>query len=222
MKLFIGVESCHAHRFTHQQIRETWLSACPIDYKFFLVSPCSDAQSDEVILDSFDGQWKLLHKFRREVDYVLIRGYDYFFRCHVDTYVHVPRLMRAVPVGLDYVGFPQDNREEGREICYGGPGFWLSRTALLYLQRRLAEPDWVKEAEHCIEDWHIGAILKEGGFKRTADLRYHDRLPGPAPDNDCISHHESAQEVWLTNPHNLREKKYLLEAHAIALQIGDI
>lgn len=225
MKVFIGVESCHKDRYTHQQIRETWLKDCPVEYKFFLVNPCDPCpNSDELALDSFDGHERLLHKFRREIDYVLDGGYDFFFRCHIDTYVHVPRLLRAVPYGEHYVGFPQTVPDaRGFPICYGGAGTWFSRPAMICLQAVLGSPKWESIAEGSLQywdDWWIGSILHDRNFERIADLRYQDRRPGPAPDNDIITVHETLQG-HLKDPHNVRERRYLMEAHEIAQKIPE-
>lgn len=221
MRIFIGIESCSIHRFTHQQIRETWLKDCPIPYKFFLAKSVPDLRPDELVLpDTADGQFKLLQKFSREIDYVLSNGYDFLFRCHVDTYVLIPRLLRSGFEQHDYVGFGQGGWPACAPLCYGGSGFWLSRPAMECLQKALHEPVWIDKARKSIEDYAIGEILAAGGFKQATDLRYRDRRPGPGPDNVYITLHEAAAEGF-KDPHNLREHRYLMEAHQQAQLIPE-
>jgi hypothetical protein len=221
MKIFLGIESCDVDRRTHQQIRETWLAGCPIDYKFFLTRAPIDQRLDELVFPgTADGRSRLLQKFSREADYVLANGYDYFFRCQVDTYVHIPRLLRSGFEQYDYLGYGQGGWPLCAPFYYGGSGFWLSRKALLCLQETLKEPAWIKKVENCVDDTGIGIILEKHGIERISNQEhYRDHRPGPGPDNNCITFHESRFDI--KDAHNLRKHRYLMEAHKIASQIQE-
>jgi hypothetical protein len=216
MRLFIGIESCSMHRYSQQAVRETWLQNCLVDYKFFLSSPEAGPRptpvEDEILFPVKDGWNQMLRKFCLEIDWVLARDYDYFFRCHTDTYVHVPRLLASGFEQNDYIGWGQETALF--PFCYGGAGFWLSKKAMLFLQETLRKDYWVQKMSNSTEDYDIGRILHDGGFARTHDSRYREHAPGPAPDNDYITLHES--EIEIKNGHNLRYRDHMLAAHRTA------
>lgn len=210
MNVFIGIESCNDHRYAQAAIRETWVKDCPTDWKFFIGKNSLQPCSDEIMLPVSDGQHKLFHKFSLEVNWVLEHGYDFFFRCHVDTYVDVPRLLASGFEAHDYAGYPQDGWPDCAPLCYGGSGFWLSRKAMLFFQQEVKQREWQLKFNE-IEDYHIGAVLERGGFERFGDYRYKDRRPGPRPDNDCITLHDAVTDG--VDGKNLRDRRYMLETH---------
>ena len=215
MRIFIGIESCSIHREFQRAIRDTWLKDCDLNYKFFLSNPRNGPvlvpTTDELILPIVDGWFLLLKKFKMEIDWVLKQGYDYMFRCHSDTYVHIPRLLASGFEDYDYVGNPQGGWPRCAPFCYGGSGFWLSYNAMRHLQRVLSQKYWQDRMQHQIEDYDIGTILELCGIKRFADIRYRERGPGPSADNDYITLHES--ETDGEKEKNLRRGNNMLKAH---------
>jgi hypothetical protein len=225
VKVFIGVESCGAHRYSQQAVRDTYLKDCSVNYKFFLGMPKSGMNipvpaEDEVIFPVHDGWFKMLHKFKLSIDWVLEHDYDYFFRCHTDTYVHVPRLLSSGFENYDFVGCRQQCTNSP-PFCYGGAGFWLSRKAMLSLQATLREESWIKRAEgQSTEDYAIGEILDRNGFSVIHDDRYGGQPPvGPEPSNNFITLHESELDSPNGKEKNLRIRENMLAAHQRAYQL---
>jgi hypothetical protein len=101
---------------------------------------------------------------------------DYLFKCDDDTYVHLPRLLAAVPQG-DYVGHDLGG------YASGGAGYWLSRRASRIIAERLDAP-----TGH--EDQLLGRVLAEAGMPVAHDRRLHPwNSHRPAPENDLITTH---------------------------------
>lgn len=182
-------------RVSQQIDRETWLQNCPIDYKFFLGNPefnfnttpdrITCPATDELILhlspDDTRGGW---HKVRALVQWAISQRYDYLFKCDVDTYVCVLRLLRSGFEQHDYVG------------PYGGAGYWLSRRAM----------DILSKSEYIAglgEDGWVEASLSAAGIQPFRDARYGggpvtgggfwgnggSGIVGPTLQNDVITVH---------------------------------
>ena len=224
MKVFIGIESCYDHRGSEQAVRDSWLKDWNGAYKFFLCPNVRDPQPDELILDAEDGWFNLLRKFRAEIDWFMSQDFDYFFRCHNDTYVFVPRLLTSGFENLDWIGHEQhapdwsaaekfSGHVGAHRFAYGGSGFWFSRKACETLQKFLHTADYLKHAEHAIEDIAIGKILSGEGFVLYNDHRYHERQPGPLPENDIITLHESETDLHVEGKVNLRNREHMLATH---------
>ncbi|SRR6266576_814650 len=217
-KIFIGIESCHEHRYSQQAVRDTYLKNSPVDYKFFLGTTRNStarppSTEDEIIFPVQDGWFKMLARFKLSIDWILEQGYDYFFRCHTDTYVHIPRLLSSGFEKHDFIGCRQQCNS-APPFCYGGAGFWLSRKAMLSLQTILQEDAWIKRMERSTEDYEIGEILSGNGFDVVHDARYGGQPPvGPQLDNDFITLHESELEGVGGKERNLRIRENMLAAH---------
>lgn len=170
MKVLIGVISCNRDRQNQQQARNTWLKDCT-EYRFILGRSCYEPTQDELILDAPDDYRNLVQKVRKTIEYAASNGFDYLFKCDVDTYCHVSRLLSSGFENHDYVG------------RYGGAGYWLSRKAMLALLDTTF-PDFDAEDEVVYRN------LESKGIPSHEDRRYHSKTKeGPTPDNNLITAH---------------------------------
>lgn len=181
MKIVLGIMSCLRDRSSQQIDRETWLQNCPVDYKFFLGSPefnfittpdrISSPAPDELIFptpDDMRGGWLKVQAF---IQWAISQDYDYLFKCDVDTYVSIPRLLRSGFEQHDYVG------------PYGGTGYWLSRRAMGILSR-------AEYIEGRGEDGWVETSLNRADIQPFRDARYGGLgEQGPRPDNNIIAVH---------------------------------
>jgi hypothetical protein len=176
MRVLIGILTCKRDREYEQLIRDTWLRRCSVDYGFFLGQERTPAKAtDEVILNCPDGRGirDAVPKTKALIQYAWDNNYDYLFKCDIDTYVHVPRLLSSGFEKYDWSGYGQP---------YGGSGYWLSRKAM--------QPLLDKEIISECEDWWVAEHLIAAGFTPHQDARYHSKTRlGPQPDNDLITSH---------------------------------
>lgn len=175
MNILIAILSCDRDRPYHQQARNTWLAGCPVDYKFILSDPQYRLQQDELSVNAPDGAHEqLISKEKKLFEYAISR-YDFIFKCDIDTYCHVPRLLKS--------GFEKHNWS-GFGEPYGGSGYWLDRKCLEILH------DQPVPTERISEDSWASKILRMSGLKCFQDSRYHSLTNiGPANDNDLITSH---------------------------------
>jgi hypothetical protein len=144
-----------------------------VDYKFFLGSPITE--SDEVFLDVPD-DLNLIPKIRKTIEYAVLNNYDWVFKCDVDTYVCVPRLLKSGFEKHEFSGFGGP---------YGGSGYWMSRRAFLLLHENGEDIPTFE-----CEDWWVPRNLKRFGIEVFQDARYHSLTSeGPTPNNDIITVH---------------------------------
>lgn len=178
MKTLIAVLSCERDRWAHDQARQTWLKSCPVDYRFFVGIESFATHDDEVKLNEPDASGTL--KMRAVFQRALEQDYDYLFKCDIDTYVHVPRLLKSGFEQHDWVANGNPLRP------YGGSGYWLSRKALVLLQQGSDQ----NTARPYNEDWWVGDNLRKFGLTPHIDKRYHsDTGEGPRKSNDLITSH---------------------------------
>src|SRR5271157_5114842 len=123
-RVLVAITSCHMHRAWQSAQRDTWLPELGCDYRFFLGNPVADAAQDEVFLNCPDDYHSLYHKTQGLVRWALERGYDYLYKCDVDTLVCPKNLLSS--------GFEQWDYTGGRNghFASGGSGYWLSRKAM--------------------------------------------------------------------------------------------
>lgn len=172
MKVLIAIQSCRRDQPYHQVVRNTWLTRCTVDYKFFLGA---DVKSDdEVRVDAPDGYASNGQKIRRVVQYALKNDYDFLFKCDVDTYVCVPRLINSGFECHDLIGY---------NGVYGGSGYWLSKKSMDVLKDCPVTSD--------LDDRWVGRFLVDKfGIQPFQDRRYHSATnEGPSPENDLITNH---------------------------------
>lgn len=220
-RVLIGVLSCQRDLALNQALRETCYAGK--DYhRFFLGcsgelrSPVGDHRSplqpDTVLLDCPDDYEHLAHKTQALCHWALAQGYDQLFKTDADTYLDVPRLMRAVqepPVArLDYCGFFKGGPGGALPNYASGLGYWLSRRAMeIVAELPLRYPESVRNPEPFLaEDRWVGHWLFEHGVAQTYDERYRLIDPGPEPGNDVIAVHRQ----------NTPEKIHALHARAKA------
>jgi hypothetical protein len=176
MKVLIAILSYNQGRQHHELIRNTWLQGCKTDYKFILGNETKDPQQDELVVDSQDTYYDLIFKVEKSVEYALINNYDYLFRCDLDTYVCIDRLLRSGFEQHDWSGYGEP---------YGGSGYWLSRKAT---QALIDNTNYLDVYES--EDTHVARILRQQGFTPFQDRRYYSSTnEGPSLDNDLITSH---------------------------------
>ena len=174
MQPIILILSCGRDRSYHQQVRNTWLKDSPVDYKFLLGVDQYQSQKDELITNVGDGYWQVAAKVKEGFRYTFDQEYSHVFKCDIDTYCHIPRLLIS--------GFEQHDWI-GNGMPYGGSGYWLSRHAISLL---LDKPTDRREGE----DYWISRNLREIGFIPFQDDRYHSRtIDGPRQDNQIITSH---------------------------------
>lgn len=184
MKLLIAILSCHALRHCEKAERDTWITEIPqgVDYKFFLGNPTSTLENDEVFLDVDDAFQGVTEKTVALYRWALEKGYDYTYKCDLDTLVRPQLLLRSGFEQNDYVG----GYNEG--FASGGSGYCLSRKALQVVVDGKYEPGPA-------EDWNIANALREKGILLHGDDRYVFR-PGYKMNDDTISYHLSSIRQW--------------------------
>jgi hypothetical protein len=186
MKILIGILSCERDRQYHQLLLNTWLKDCPVDYVFILGKNQRPKLKNEIIVDAPDDYRSALLKVKRMIEYAVDNQYDYLFKCDVDTYCHVPRLLKS---GFEKYDF------SGGGGPYGGSGYWLSHKAMkILLEKNL---DWsIPDAEDC---W-VMRNLKSLGIEAHYDARYHSLTnEGPSKQNDIIACHWYSERRKLRN-----------------------
>lgn len=165
--------SCGRDRQYHQQARNTWLKD-KIDYKFILGDSEYNAQPDELIVQAGDGYWQVASKIKKAFEYAHTENYSHVFKCDIDTYCYIPRLLNSRFEQYDWIG---------NGMPYGGSGYWLSQKAIEVL---LDKPTDRREGE----DYWVARNLRVSGFEPFQDKRYwsYSNL-GPEPNNDLITSH---------------------------------
>lgn len=180
MKIFIAVISCERDKTHHEQARRTWLSNSEVDYKFILGRECHKQYDDELIVDAGDSLLDLIHKVRRVISYALENDYDYLFKCDIDTYVYIPRLLKS--------GFEQ-HEWSGYGEPYGGSGYWINRRIMKFI---LEKSTFLLGLES--EDSYVARNLRSFGLIPFMDPRYNSRTAdGPTRDNEIITSHWYAE-----------------------------
>lgn len=187
MKVLISILSCHSLRYCEQSLRDTWIPEIPsgIDYKFFLGrregiddSSLILLDNDEVKLDvddSFEGITKKTVATQR---WALENGYDYMYKCDLDTLVRPTLLINSGFQNFEYSG--------GRNgfFASGGSGYWLSKRSMEVTSSKpvVYGPE---------EDLHTAYALQEKGVQLHDDPRY-KYYPGDVMDDSTISYHLSS------------------------------
>lgn len=218
MKVLIGLQACHRLNQLKDAQRETWMYGCPVEHKFFMgrweppptpynvpgarmpgraddmqtYRPSPPAQKpDEVWLDADDAKPALSEKVVDIIRWVYQEGYDFLFKCDIDTYLRPERLLASGFDKADYIGHPirRQWRRGPVEYAQGGAGFWMSRRAM----EVFLEADQTHIPFEDAEDVRMGWLLAEAGMKLQQDFRYEPYLSlarAPHTNNDIISTHK--------------------------------
>jgi hypothetical protein len=132
-----------------------------------------DPQVDEVILPVPDDYVHLAVKVREIFRWAYTQGYDFVFKCDVDTYVDIARLMRSGFEKYDFIGGPN-----GRNVA-GGSGWWVSRKTM----SRVIEA----RINCCADDSWFPTLAQAKGIVLKHDVRYSDN--DISPYNNIITTH---------------------------------
>lgn len=183
-KLLIAILSCHSLRSYEQSIRITWAQEVPpeADLMFFLGKPQGMRVVDEIHLNVGDGFEDLTNKTVALYKWALDEGYDFVFKCDLDTLVRPKLLLQSGFETWDWVG------GQNSFFASGGGGYCLSRKAMQYV----VEAGGVPGHE---EDVHIARILLGNGVQLHADPRYLF-VPGAVMDDTTITYHLSSIREW--------------------------
>lgn len=187
-KTLIAVLSCERDRALNEALRQTCYRGENYS-RFFVGYPAT--LPDEVTVDCPDGYENLAGKTREMARWALAQGYDLVFKTDADTYVDVPRLMRAVMepplAGADYVGMYKGGLGDYAK----GLGYWVSRRSLEIIAELPLEysEDVHNPGEFLAEDRWVGHWLMSRGIVCPKDERYRIQEPGPEPGNDVIAVH---------------------------------
>ncbi len=135
--------------------------------------PPLDPQADEIILPVPDDYVHLSVKVREMFRWAYTQGYDFVFKCEVDTYVSIARLMRSGFEKHDFIGGPN-----GRNVA-GGSGWWVSRkTMAAVIDARI---------NCCADDSWFPTLAQAKGIVLKHDARYSDNAI--SPNNNIITTH---------------------------------
>ena len=172
----IAVFSCVKDRKWHQLARDTWLKNCSVDYAFFLGGSAIPISIDERIVDAPDDRPNLFRKTKRIVEYAVNENYSHLFKLDIDTYCHIPRLLKSGFEKYDWVGYGEP---------YGGSGYWLSHKAMVALLENNVDYPTLES-----EDSWVARNLKNLNLVPYSDPRYHSITnEGPQEGNNIITSH---------------------------------
>jgi len=198
------IKSAHRYADRRQLIRDTWLKGLPWDYQFILglsvkegTQIAEDVTSlrDVRLFPVSDAFQNIAPKLRAALEVGLNdyhKRYDYFFISDDDTFIHVPRLIKAAEErelqNRDYIGWYRENGGHLYPLHYiQGNAYWLSRRAAEIV---VASKEMVNAVP---DDVAVGRALNEKVWF-FHDKRY---FPGPncweqfpQPNNDTISCHK--------------------------------
>jgi hypothetical protein len=181
MKILIAIPSCHALRHWHEVVRSTWgKDIRGADLRFFLGS--LPQAEDEVELNVGDSLYALTHKTVEMYRWSQVQGYDFVFKCDLDTFVRPLRLLESDFYRFDWVG------GQNSFFASGGAGYWLSRRAMEAVVEWPVEPGPAED----VNTAH--ALLAKG-----IALRHEPRflfIPGQIIDASTITCHLSSVKAW--------------------------
>jgi hypothetical protein len=206
MKILIAILSCHAMRGHEQSLRDTWIKEIPegVDHRFFLGTPNLDyVFSDEVFLSVGDAFQDVTHKTVAVCAWALAQGYDYLFKCDLDTLVRPLRLLESDFKLWDWVG------GQNTFFASGGAGYTLSRRAMRAI---VDHPIELGPAE----DVNTAHALLSQGIALHADSRF-KFYPGAMLEPDTITYHLSSVKGWSGKA----SPEEMYAAHAGTFKLGD-
>lgn len=163
-KILLAVISCAKFPDRIINCRETWLHDIPrdLDCRIFVGRGCPVTHTDIVLLDADDSYFGLPEKIKAMCVWAKHRGYDWVHKVDDDVYLHMERLLSAIPQASQYCG----NRRSylpGKGCC--GFSYWLGREALTALS---AAPLTTETSE---EVW-VAQVLQANGILAHHDYRY--------------------------------------------------
>lgn len=181
MKILIAIPSCHALRHWHEAVRSTWGKDIKgADLRFFLGS--LPQAEDEVELNVGDSLYALTHKVVEMCRWAQGQGYDFVFKCDLDTFVRPLWLLESDFCRFDWVG------GQNSFFASGGAGYWLSNKAMQAVLQHAIEPGPA-------EDVNTAHALLSKGFTLHHDPRFLF-VPGQTIQEDTITYHLSSVKTW--------------------------
>ena len=168
LKILIAVESCFRdlQNGSHQVIRETWGKDLDssVDLRFFIGgAERLLLQEDEIQLDVKDDYDNLPYKTKEIFRWGWTKGYDFIFKCDVDSFLVPSKLLSCNFKSYDYVGFFTSNSEIPYLYASGGHGYFLSRRAAEVIAS--SAPDLTKrhlQNEDLWVGYTLGSKIQEG------------------------------------------------------------
>lgn len=204
MKILVAILGCKNDEHARGRIRGTWMPSqskgCIIgdhvvDFYFFLGEASTlDWPSDTVQVPRNDKDQTA--KMSWIIRWAFDKGYDYLFKCDMDTYVHVGRLLAS-----GFEKHPWSGGHGSKETGpYGGSGYWLNRELMGKLNDYGTMNGIVRPWD---EDRWVGGNLVLLGYAQQLhlDWRYNSRTnEGPEIGNDIITTHWYAEEQSYSGP----------------------
>jgi hypothetical protein len=191
LKTLIAISSCQYYEDNglSQPMRDTWLPravALGMDYKFFY-GATAKPKDDVIVVKAHDGYFDLTSKTKEKIKWALFQSYDYMFACLTDCYAAPERLLNCGFQQYDYFGDVYCHKG-GNPYCQGGPGYFLSRKAMEYID---ADP-----SNYPNEDCWVGDVLAKHTDIKWGDSKDfvwcgHIDGQGPRPGNTHITAHLS-------------------------------
>jgi hypothetical protein len=189
-RTLIAISSCQLYedKGWHDVMRQTWLAEATklgMDYKFFF-GRGAKGRDDVVVVDCHDDYFDLTTKLKQKLKWVEFQGYDFVFLCLADCYASATRLAQSGFQNYDYFGDVYCH-PGGTPYCQGGPGFFLSRKTVSFLNNC--------SSNYPNEDCWVGDQLygKDFVVRDSKDFVWCGHLPGmgPAKSNTHITAHLS-------------------------------
>lgn len=192
MKVLVAVVTCTRDLWRIPEHRKM-LYGHGADVRFFFGrQPCGAltiVRRDEIELQVDDGYSLLVKKVIAIFEWALARDYDYVFKIDADTWLDVPKLLRAGFEEHDWVGLMGDKGKSGGvgHCTSGGVGIWLSAKAMrLFLKHY---PTMPPGKMHSFDDWALSLTLAHALMKPVnSDLLWNFDL-GAADKGTLISWH---------------------------------
>ena len=187
-RVLIAISSCQSYEDEglNQPMRETWLPeavALGMDYRFFY-GRNARPRHDVIITDSNDAYYDLTTKYKEKIKWALLQEYDYMFSCLADCYAAAERLVKCGFEKYDYFGNVFCH-PKGKPYCQGGPGYFLSRKAMVILDQTASnypnDDCWTGDAL-------CGQSINVGDSK---DFVWMGHIDGPKRGNSYVTAHLS-------------------------------
>jgi hypothetical protein len=172
MRVLVGILACEKDRWAHDSVLQMWVpnnvdnwehAGHLSTFRFFVGAGRKDYPNEFINTEVADENGT--GKTRRMIKYSLDKSFDYLFKCDVDTYVRVCRLLESGFEKRDWLG-GYGSKDIGP---YGGSGYWLNREAMSQLQDDVEDARTPRPWD---EDRWVGANLIYKGLSPDLDERY--------------------------------------------------
>lgn len=182
MKICFCIPSCQSLKYLEQVQRNTWITELEVEHKFFLGNSSVVEKEDEVKLLVHDSIDTLTSKVLSICTWAMEHGYDYIFKCDLDTLVKPKELLLTDWDKHDYTG------GQNGFFASGGAGYWLSKKAMEAVVEK--EVNWGRE-----EDVFVAQAVLGNGMILHPDSRY-KFYPGDILDSSTLTYHLSSVKGW--------------------------